>query len=404
VSKKGELSGAQRDRALNLGWHLPGDTRLLAPFRDLPPRHGATTEAIIAQSIAEHLRNPGGFVSYARRRQWYAERRRYFGARMPGYETVVAAVDRLAEAGYLVHDKRVPGHRGWQSRFRASEWLIGIAEHDRIAPTRPFDPGELIRLRDKDGKLVDYRDTAETRRMRRSLRAINDALRYVAIDLGAEASAVRIGDIIRFSNTAVCLSPRGLYRVFNGDFACGGRFYGPGYQGLPKRLRHHLLIDGNRTVELDYGQTHPRLLAARLGVDLGPRDIYAVDGWPRPIVKTAFQVLVNAETMHAGIGAISLEMGSFRERARAVECAEAIKRRHPQFSPAFGSGAGLRLQRTDSEIAEDVLHRLLRRGMAVLPVHDSFIVERQNAWILEREMVAAWRQKTRANPIIESAA
>jgi hypothetical protein len=404
MAKKGELSGAQRDRAFNLAWHLPGDTRLLAPFRDLPPRHDATTEAIIAQSIAEHLRNPGGFVSYARRRQWYAERRRYLGARMPGYETVVAAVDRLAEAGYLEHDKRMPGYRGRQSRFRASEWLISIVEHDRIAPTRPFDPGELIRLRDKDGKLVNYSDTAETRRMRHSLRAINDAMRDVAIDLEADAEAVRIGDIIRFSNTAVCLSPRGLYRVFNGDFGCGGRFYGPGYQGLPKRLRHHLLIDGNRTVELDYGQTHPRLLAAQLGVDLGPGDIYAVDGWPRQIVKRAVNIMINAETMHSALGAISLEMGGFAERKRAVECAEAIKQRHPQFSTAFCSGAGLQLQLTDSAIAEDVLQRLLRRGMAVLPVHDSFIVEHQNASILEREMAAAWYQKTGANPIIESAA
>ena len=284
------------------------------------------------------------------------------------------------------------------------EWLIGIAEHDRIAPTRPFDPGELIRLRDKDGKLVDYRDTGETRRMRRSLQAINDALRDVAIDLEAEAEAVRIGDIIRFSNTAVCLSPRGLYRVFNGDFACGGRFYGPGYQGLPKALRSHLLIDGNRTVELDYGQTHPRLLAVQLGVDLGLRDIYAVDGWPRQTVKRAINIMINAETMHAALGAISLEMGSFAERPQAVACAEAIKLRHPQFSPAFGSGAGLQLQLTDSAIAEDVLQRLLGRGIAVLPVHDSFVVERQNASILEREMAAAWRQKTGANPIIESAA
>ena len=252
--------------------------------------------------------------------------------------------------------------------------------------------------------MVDYRDTAETRRMRRRLRAINDALRDVAIDLEAEAEAVRIGDIIRFSNTAVCLSPRGLYRVFNGDFACGGRFYGPGYQGLPKALRSHLLIDGNRTVELDYGQTHPRLLAAQQGVDLGPRDIYAVDGWPRQIVKRAVNIMINAETMHAAHGAISLEMGSFTERPQAVACAEAIKLRHPQLSPAFGSGAGLQLQLTDSAIAEDVLQRLLGRGMAVLPVHDSFVVERQNASILEREMAAAWRQKTGENPMIESAA
>jgi AraC-like DNA-binding protein len=44
----------------------------------------------------------------------------------------------------------------------------------------------------------------------------------------------------------------------------------------------------------------------------------------------------------------------------------------------FGSGAGLRLMRRDSDMAEALMLRLLERGVFVLPIHDSFIVPDRN--------------------------
>ena len=55
----------------------------------------------------------------------------------------------------------------------------------------------------------------------------------------------------------------------------------------------------------------------------------------------------------------------------------------------FFTGAGLVLQRLDSDIAEAVMKEMRHRGIVVLPVHDSFIAPVSKAGVLEEMMVAA---------------
>jgi hypothetical protein len=85
---------------------------------------------------------------------------------------VLPAVDELAAVGLLQHDRKVPGNLGWQSRFRATTVLQETVK----IPTVIYDPVELIRLKDRDDKLIDYRDTNNTISMRRRLEEINEAL------------------------------------------------------------------------------------------------------------------------------------------------------------------------------------------------------------------------------------
>ena len=53
----------------------------------------------------------------------------------------------------------------------------------------------------------------------------------------------------------------------------------------------------------------------------------------------------------------------------------------------FFTGAGLALQRLDSDIAEAVMGEMRRRGIVVLPVHDSFLAPASKAAELEAIMV-----------------
>ena len=61
---------------------------------------------------------------------------------------------------------------------------------------------------------------------------------------------------------------------------------------------------------------------------------------------------------------------------------DAIERRHGPIRRAFYSDAGVRLQRIDSDMAENVLLTLVGQGIPTLSVHDSFIAEKQhsNRW------------------------
>jgi len=52
----------------------------------------------------------------------------------------------------------------------------------------------------------------------------------------------------------------------------------------------------------------------------------------------------------------------------------AIKLAHQSIAHHFHTGAGKRLQRIDSDVAEQVMIDFIKHGIAILPVHDSFLV------------------------------
>ena len=114
-----------------------------------------------------------------------------------------------------------PGHRGWQSRFKASPELLGRLNEAPLAVVH--DPRELIVLRDHDGNIIDYADTRRTDRMRPHIQSINEAIMGAAIKL--RGRAIRDGDPLQVGNANVGAASSNLYRVFNrGSFERGGRF------------------------------------------------------------------------------------------------------------------------------------------------------------------------------------
>lgn len=64
---------------------------------------------------------------------------------------------------------------------------------------------------------------------------------------------------------------------------------------------------------------------------------------------------------------------------------------YPECADHFGKGAGLRLQRLDSDLAEAVMLRFADMGYACLPVHDSFIVHHDMLDVLEDTMKAVFK-------------
>ena len=66
---------------------------------------------------------------------------------------------------------------------------------------------------------------------------------------------------------------------------------------------------------------------------------------------------------------------------------EAILTEHAAIRSMFFTKAELRLQRLDSDIAEGVMRRMRNQGIAVMPVHDSFLVPQSKADLLEQIMI-----------------
>ena len=358
-----------RDRLLCLDWSIDADeVRQHVPMPTARSAKAAHVQAVIvADGIMAARREPLRRISYSRRKGWWTESSRYRDREFT-YDAVVPAVDALLNAGILIdHDLQPAGRAtGIQSSYRPAAWLA-----DTSMRRLQRKPGELIRLKDPGGSLVSYRDTERTHRERKLLQQVNKLISETEISLIAPEAEFD-GDVIRFGEHSVYPEMRSLYRVFNGGWTLGGRFYGGWWQSVKSKDRQHFMLDGQRTTEIDYEQLHPRLLYALAGEHLDG-DAYTLPGWDRKLCKIAFNVLLNASGYHQAHGALLPYLDGCEVSAR--DLIHDIKARHPKVAGYFHSGVGLRLQNVDSEMCRFVLADMsVKKGIVVLPVHDSFIV------------------------------
>jgi hypothetical protein len=377
-----------RDHPLTCHWR-PVDPDAYEVLGLPPARSRAEAIAranIITEAFVVGRADPEAWISYSRQKAWYAGRSRYWPAAFT-YVTVVRTVDTLAAGGLLDHQQMPPLHFGWQSRFKASAELIKLLSGQPL--TVLHDPCELLILRDIDGNLVEYSDTVRTRKMRRNLQEINEALLAVAIGLQGRR-IIKSGDPLSVGGANIGAAHNNLHRVFNrGTFRLGGRLYGGWWQNIPKELRQHITIDGHRTIELDYPRLHPTFLYTQAGKPF-EGDPYEIAGWDRSLAKMAFNTLVNADTRLAAVRSIANEIGGEGARGAADRLVREIEAKHASIAHMFGTGAGLRLMRHDSDLTEGLLLDLISTPrVAVLPIHDSYIVPERHKGELMEAMVSA---------------
>lgn len=374
---------------LVLGWsdeQLEPVVDLLQPLlpMDLRTKRRFAIASVALALVIEKTRS-GNPLRYPRARDAYRPPQRYRrGGRYQTYQNVTRSMDVLLELGLVEHDLGVwcPGRTGKQSVAWATDALQALLEPVIAAglPPQVEATEETIILRDRaDKKVMDYTDTAETEMMRAQVEVINNELAKLHLRHQGH----------RFDIPTV-------RRIFNGDFGRGGRFYchGPSYQGIPSRQRSdlQLVIDGvSRSMdEVDYSNLHAVMAYTAAGERMPRGDQYAITGFHRRLVKIAFNIMLNAPTRSTSISAIAEELRTNRElrqacgltthyrracRALARKVEAAIRSRHWRIQAYFGSDCGIQFQRKDSDMAIQVMLRMIHRtGRCPLPMHDSFLV------------------------------
>ncbi len=383
-----------RDAALSLRWESRDHWQFINSA--LGCADGSETFAAVAIALHNEAVGVGRWVSYSRRKEHYSMPRRYRSS-LYTYAAIVGAADRLDAMALIDHAKAPPGQRGWQSTMRARlelVSLVGAALESGLVLRKPPEP---IILRNAKKIPIDYRDTRETTRMRREIEAQNEAI------AGAQ-----------FGGTNVVQFVAPLRRIFNEKLSQGGRCYaeGGGWQILSKAERLQLQIAGESVVEVDYSQFHPALAYAELGF-AAPPDAYDVPGAGRPLVKIAFNIMLNGRSRHGarweiahakemaplvlgldcpeGVSAFEVEAarpGYLRAAMWAAQgIINALLAKHAPIASLFFTSVGLRLQRMDSDIAEGVMREMRRREIVVLPVHDSFLAPASKSAELEAVMI-----------------
>lgn len=356
-----------RQRCLSLRWEHRRHWRALGHSLGV----NETGAAIVLD-----LASTGEWVSYSRAARHYAAPRRYRNA-LYTFRRVPPQMDYLAAEGLILHDRRAAGARGWQSAAQATPDLRQTVAEIVGGDWTLRRPGEVILLRDRQGRLIDYRETRAIGRMRQRIEGFNEAIMGASLDPSIAAP---------------------LCRIFNRNMTRGGRFYamGTSWQNIKAEARKRLTIGGEPVVELDYKNLHPAILYAEAGATM-PADCYMIDGWPRKLVKVGVLTLINAPTIHKARHAIahsprmaeSVEPGSQEALRKANALIDAIKRLHRPIAGAFHSDAGARLMHIDAALAEAVMKTMLMQGTVILPVHDSFLVPASKYDRLEDAMLEA---------------
>ena len=190
-----------------------------------------------------------------------------------------------------------------------------------------------------------------------------------------------------------------LHRVFSRkSFKKGGRAYGALHQNLPKHMRRHIYINGEKTAEVDYSAYHIRMLYHKERIDY-KEDPYIVCGGSdlRDTFKAVGLIAINAEDKKSAYGAIRDELEARdiplpKIKKPLVWLFKTFRQTHKPISKYLFSDIGITLQNKDSEIMNNILMRLMDKGILGLSVHDSVIVAEQYAEILRDIMVAEYKE------------
>jgi len=208
----------------------------------------AGISALVANLASLVQLGEAAWVFYARDHNHYALIRRY----VPDFyrrRVMIAAVDRLQDAGLIEHEQTRPSPRArYRSRLRATEALRARIYELPTTAIR-FDRRELIVLRGADGQPLPYPESARVYAMRQDVLAHNAFLQGFDITLVNPETYYDDQGYLVIDGRRLNPNRITYYRIFNGRFTRGGRWYGPWWQSVPSRCRAGIRINGEPTCE-----------------------------------------------------------------------------------------------------------------------------------------------------------
>lgn len=384
--------------------------------------HCVITRCILANAMRCHFHRDPPLVAYTTGagQAYYKTSPQWLNA-----EAMRRTLELLEAAGLVTVTTGKWGEAS--STYAATPALLEIAAHHGITVesliAHRLRPERLVRLygqKSGNSSLVAFKPTDETEYWAALLVEYNAFIAGQGISLALSAAeekqwvnrwnAKRQDDgraVLRPKATRPELIRTDLHRSFNNgwndSFMEGGRLYGAWWVNTPSDLRKKITINGQPVIEADYSCCQPRMLYHLRGLDCLD-DCYALepliaharasslpeDHYREP-VKAMMQALINGNSRDK-LELAPLKDGYCYDPFEPLAVRTMIENKHPRIKDDFGSGVGLHLQRTDSDLALTVITNLMRQGIVALPVHDSFIVTEEHQGRLIEEMTTAYRK------------
>ena len=315
----------------------------------------------------------------------------------PGYH------NRGKKSDYLREEKsRVTRIRGTDKLFTLfdknnfHEFMIQVSKDK-----------EVIILRDEiNGKQenISYEEIPDTIKWRKNIQKYNRLLEKTYIDIPSlSKSGIKINqrkNKKQFKTIFLTQWDKVVTRVFNnGGWDDGGRFYGGWWQRIPSEDRKHIHFFNTPSSEIDYSGLHINLLYRICNKKMPMKDPYVIEGIPnegsnRAIVKIILLSIINANDITKAIKSVRRTINFSQYLYDYVNYNEIkwesyidnILRAHCAIKEYFFTGAGIKLQKFDSMIAEEVINYFTKLDIPILCIHDSFVLPTNHAETLEKVM------------------
>lgn len=215
-------------------------------------------------------------------------------------------------------------------------------------------------------ELVDYQETPETIHLRKEVLTITEALNQADIRFGGlRTPPVFLQRIFQIERPD---APQALNRH--------GRLWGGWWQNLRKAERGLITIDGEPICDLDFKACFLCLAYVRMGAAIPEGDPYEIEGLG-PEYRSALKKTFSALLFRDGTRRSRLPDEIRRDLPSAwtmPKLIDAFREKHPVIAPLFGSGVGLEIMHTESQILVAALLDLAHQGIPALGMHDGLAV------------------------------
>ncbi len=203
-----------------------------------------------------------------------------------------------------------------------------------------------------------------------------------------------------------------LSRIFNRTFKRGGRFYKGVETNMPSDVRKQLYIDGKPTVEYDYTATHFMMLYNLKGFQLR-KDPYMVaknmSKQMRKIYKTTGFISLNSKNKVNALKALwkhfhkdeNRELLPENTKEQRLHFIDSFIKHNKKIESVLYKEKCHMLTNYDSKIAHDILMHFANKGILVLCIHDSFIIQKRFENELLKMMKKFYKDRFGFNPKVE---
>jgi len=249
----------------------------------------------------------------------------------------------------------------------------------------------------KKHKYVEYEDKDAPEgihQWRIDLKAYNKLLEESFIDIVTNEKPVvkqKYWDkrLKRHSYKLVEISPRNSFvrRVFyREDWALGGRFHGGWWQMVGSDWRKHIFINDKPTDEQDFSALHVVILYGLEGLQ-PPKNPYVLNiksnftqEENRKITKGLILTAINAKSRKAAFKAFrkGQKKGSAQKRLKDAQLTKILDLFCANNQPIehyLCNDMGVNLMAMDGRITAKVINHFTNKGVPVLSVHDSYILD-----------------------------